>query len=467
MLQHLKRYAQARLAALGERLGFARQAHEAAPPVPRDDATASDDIGIYLKAGIAALVLLVGGLGGWAASASLAGAVLAQGTVVVDSNVKKVQHPTGGIVGEIRVRDGDTVGAGDVVIRLDQTITRANLGVITKQLDELAVRRARLKAERDGAAAIEVPPAFLGRQSEPELAELLAGERTLFESRKTARAGQKAQLRERIAQLKEEIGGLAAQQQAKAKELELVKTELAAQEQLWAKNLIAISKYTASRREATRLDGERAHLIAAAAQAKGRIAEIELQIIQLDQDLRTEVIKEMREIQAKEAELNERRVAAEDQLRRVDLRAPQTGVVHQLSVHTVGGVIGAGEAIMLIVPSGEELVIEAKIAPQDIDQVRVGQPAFVRFPAFNQRTTPEFGGIVARVSADLTREPQTNQAYYLARITLPEAEMKRLGELMLLPGMPAEVQIRTTERTALSYLLKPLTDQIARAFRER
>jgi HlyD family secretion protein len=431
------------------------------------EARSDDGTGFYLKAGLAAFVLLAGGLGGWAASASLAGAVLAPGTVVVDSNVRKVQHPAGGVVGEIRVRDGDTVNAGEIVVRLDETITRANLQVITKQLDELAVRRARLKAERDGAASVETPAALLGRQEEPELGELLAGERTLFESRRTARAGQKAQLGERIAQLREEIGGLAAQQKAKAKELELVKTELAAQEQLWAKNLVPLAKYTATQREATRLDGERAQLIAAAARAKGRISETELQIIQLDQDLKAEVSKEMREIQAKEAELIERRVAAEDQLKRIDIRAPQAGVVHQLAVHTVGGVVTAGEPIMLIVPSGDTLVIEAKIAPQDIDQVRQGLPAFVRFPAFNQRTTPELSGVVSRVSADLMREPQTDRAYYVARIALPDAEMERLGELKLVPGMPVEAYIRTGERTALSYLVKPLTDQIARAFKER
>ena len=407
------------------------------------------------------------GIGGWAATANLAGAVLTQGTVVVDSNVKKVQHPWGGIVGEIRVRDGDRVSSGDLIVRLDETITRANLQMITKQLDQLAVRQVRLKAERDGAASVDIPRILIARQSEPELAEILEGERTLFESRHVARAGQKAQLRERIAQLNEEIGGLHGSAAGQGQEIELVAEELAGQHQLWIKNLIAITKYTATQREAARLEGERAHLIAAAAQAKGKIAETELQIIQLDQDLRSEVVKDMREIQAKEAELAERRAAAEDQLKRIDIRAPQTGVVHQLAVHTVGGVINAGDPLMLIVPGGDALVIEVKVAPQDIDQVSVGQAAFVRFPAFNQSTTPEFNGVVARVAADLTREPQINQAYYLARIALSDEEMKRLGQLKLVPGMPAEVQIKTGERTALSYLVKPLSDQIALAFKGR
>jgi HlyD family secretion protein len=426
-----------------------------------------DDIRTQLIIGFGAVFLLVFGLGGWAATANLAGAVIAAGTVVVDSNVKKVQHPTGGVVGEIRVRDGDKVEAGDLVMRLDETVTRANLGVIVSQLNELAVRQARLKAERDGATSVEVPRALAGRAGEDDISEIIAGERTLFESRRNARSGQKAQLKERVAQLGEEINGLEAQRKAKAKEFELIGRELHEVEKLWAKNLMPLSKLIALHRDAARIEGESAQLVAAAAQAKGKITETELQIIQIDQEMRTEVMKDLREIQAKEAELIERRVAAEDQLKRIDIRAPQSGVVHQLAVHTVGGVINQSEPIMLIVPVGDMLVIEAKISPQDIDHVQVGQRAFVRFTAFNQRTTPEFKGEVSRVAADLTKEAQTNQAYFVARITLPEAELKRLGQLKLMPGMPAETYIKTTDRTAVSYLMKPLTDQIAKAFIER
>ncbi len=419
-----------------------------------------------LIAGLALVLLLLGAIGGWAATASLAGAVVATGTVIVDTYIKKVQHPTGGVIQEIRIKDGDRVRAGDLLIRLDETVTRANLQVITKQLDELEGRQARLKAERDGATEMVMPLSLMARHDEPEIQEILQGERTLFESRRAGRAGQTAQLGERVKQLKEEIGGLTAQQEAKAKEIGFVKKELDGQHQLWIKKLLPITKYTATQREATRLEGERAQLIASAAQARGKIAETELQILQLGQDLRTEVIKDLREAQGKVAELNERRVAAEDQLKRIDIRAPQAGIVHQLAVHTVGGVITQSEPIMLIVPEDDALMIEARIAPQDIDHVRVGQPAFVRFTAFNQRTTPEFNGIVSRVSADLTKDSQANLAYYVARITLPPEELQRLGALRLVPGMPAEVHIRTAERTALSYFLKPLSDQFARAFRE-
>jgi len=427
----------------------------------------SDSVRTHMALGMAALLLLTGGLGGWAATSELAGAVIAHGTVVVDSNVKKVQHPTGGIIGEILVRDGDKVAAGELLLRLDDTITRANLQIITGQLDELEIRKARLVAERDGKPAPEIPAAIVGRMAEPEVRENVLGEQGLFESRRIARAGQKAQLGERVAQLKKEMEGLDAQQQAKVQEIDLLDKELLGLFELEKKSLVPSIKMTNMLRENARLKGAWAQLIASVAQARGKIAEIELQVIQLDQDLTTEVMKELREIRVKRAELNERRVMAEDQLRRIHIRSPQTGIVHQLSVHTVGGIITQGEQVMVIVPEDDTLVIEAKLAPQDIDQVRLGQTAFVRFPAFNQRITPEFMGVVQRIAADFIKEPQLNQAYFVTRITLPAAELKRMGSLKLVPGMPAEVHIKTAERTALSYLMKPLTDQIARAFTEQ
>jgi membrane fusion protein, type I secretion system len=435
---------------------------------PGGVADVGDGIRYYLVAGLAVVVLLVGGVGGWATTASLAGAVLAHGTVVVDSNVRKVQHPTGGVVGEIRVNDGDRVNAGDLLIRLDETVTRANLGIVIKQLDELAIRQARFAAERDGAETIVIPESLARRQEDPEVERIIAGERMFFDSRRAARAGQRAQLRERIIQLKDEIAGIEAQQQAKTHELALINKELEGLEKLWAKNLVSMSKYTATQREAARLAGECGQLVAQAAQARGKIAEIELQILQLDQDLRAEVMKDLREAQAKEAELNERRAVAEDQLKRIEIRAPQSGVVHQLAVHTVGGVVTPSELIMLIVPESDALVIEAKIAPQDIDHVHTGGSAHVRLPAFNQRTTPEFAGTVSRVAADVTKEQQTGQSYYVARIALPDGGLTQLGDhLRLIPGMPAEVHIRTSDRTALSYLVKPLRDQFVKAFKEQ
>ncbi len=426
-----------------------------------------EDMRRQLVIGFAAVILLAGGIGGWAATAELAGAVVGSGTVVVESNVKKVQHPTGGIVGEIRVRDGSRVEEGQLVLKLDETITRANLGIITGQLDEIAIRQARLTAERDGKPELDIPERLAGRASHPDVARLIASEQVLFTSRRISREGQKSQLSERLNQLGEEIRGLQSQHQAKSKEHEFIQIELQEIEKLWQKNLAPLSKRIALNREATRIEGERGQLIAATAQARAKVAETQLQIIQLENDLRTEVTKEMRDLQARQAELNERRVAAEDQLRRVEIRAPQAGYVHQLAVHTVGGVINPAEPVMLIVPHDEVLVLEVKVAPQDISQVRVGQKSWVRLTAFNQSTTPELIGQVTRISADLLREPQTNMPYYNIRVGTSDEELKKLGVQRLVPGMPAEVYIQTAERTAISYLMKPLWDQVARAFRER
>jgi HlyD family secretion protein len=426
-----------------------------------------DEIRGYLRAGSIVVFLLVGGLGGWAATSSLAGAVIVSGTVVVDSNTKKVQHQTGGIVGEIRVSDGDHVSAGDLLIRLDETVTHSNLLVITKQLDEIDARLARLKAERDGSDHIDIASALQDRTNDPDIASIIAGEKTLFESRRNAHTGQKAQIQERITQLRDEIVGLTGQQSANVKQLALIQQELTGVDELFAKNLVPITRVTTLRREASRLEGEGAQLLSSVAQAKGKIAETELQSIQIDQDFRTEVIKELRDLEGKEAELSEHRVAAQDQLKRVEIRAPQAGIVHQLAAHTVGGVIAAGEPIMLIVPDGDALVIEVKIAPQDIDRVHLGQTAFIRFPAFNTRTTPEFDGAVSRISADATKDTQSTQSYFLVRVSMSDAEKQRLGDLKLMPGMPADVHIKTAERTALSYFIKPLQEQMSKAFREQ
>ena len=236
---------------------------------------------------------------------------------------------------------------------------------------------------------------------------------------------------------------------------------------LWRKNLVQIQRVTALERDAARLEGERGSLVSSIAQTKGKITETELQILQIDQDLRTEVGKELAEIRGKIAELVERKVAAEDQLKRIDIRAPQDGMVHQSSVHTVGGVITAGEAIMLIVPQADALTVESKLMPQDIDQVRPGQTAALRFSAFNQRTTPELNGLVTRVSADLTTDQRTGATYYTVRISISDEQVARLGGLKLLPGMPVEAFIQTGERTVVSYLTKPFTDQAARSFRGR
>lgn len=417
-------------------------------------------------AGSVLFAALLGIVGGWAARAELSGAVIATGVLEVDSHVKQIQHRTGGIVGKIHVRDGDQVQAGDVVLHLDDTITRANLGVIKKGFLALTSRKARLEAERDGADAIAVPAALASRLNDPEIAHVIAGEQRLFSLRRAARVGQKAQLHQRIEQLNQEIGGLKAQSKAKSREIELISRELSGARELWDKQLMSVTKMTALEREATRVEGEEAQLTSTVARAKARIAETELQVIQVDRDLASQVATELREIDTKIGEFVERKVAAEDQLKRVELLAPQAGTVHQSIAHTIGGVINAGETIMLIVPKADNLIVEAKVAPIDIDQIHVGQTANLRLSAFNQRTTPEIIGTVSRISADITTDSNTGAPYYTVRVVMSDEEVARARNIALVPGMPVECFFVTDKRTAMSYLLKPVSDQIARAFRE-
>lgn len=417
--------------------------------------------------GLAIIVLFIGGLGGWAASVPLAGAVVASGQVVVDTNVRSVQHPTGGVVGDIRVREASRVKEGELLVRLDDTVSRANLQVIVKQLDELTARQARLEAERDGLDDLVLPVGFAGRLDNGDVERSWNSERTLFAARKTAREGQRRQLRERIDQIRGEIAGLAAQEAARRRQVELIERELVDIRDLFRRNLVPRTRLVELEREAARLAGDVGQFVAERARAEGRITEAELQIIQVDQELRREVSAELRDVQARMGEFVERRVAAEDALRRIEIRAPIAGLVHQLSHHTIGGVIPAGQTIMQIVPGDDVLVIEVRLMPQDIDKVAVGQKAAIRFPSFPHGTTPEVAGSVTRISADVVRDQQTGAVFFTARLSVREGELARLGDNRIVPGMPAEVFVQTGERTALAYLTKPLFDQINRAFRER
>ena len=419
------------------------------------------------------MVVALGGFGGWASTTDIAGAVIASGNVVVETSAKKVQHLTGGIVGELLVRDGSEVETGQVLMRLDDTLTRANLGVVQSQLDLYVAREARLLAERDGLQNVTFPEAMRTGPARGAPDTAIAGEERLFQARREGREGQRAQLRERTAQIGEEIRGLTAQQESKDSEIKYIGEQLVGVSELYKKNLVTNERYVQLQRDQARLQGERGQLIADIARSRGKIAETELQILQLDQDFRTDVLKDLRETQAKIAELQERANAAADELRRIDIRAPQAGIVYQLQVHTIGGVIGKGDTVMQIAPRADALLVEAKIAPQDIDQIAVGASVRVRIEAGNRRMTPDLEGKVTVLSPDITRESETtpkgiqSQQYYVARVALAEEDLNSIGDLHLVPGMPADVYIRTEDRTPLDYLLKPLHEQIARTFRER
>ncbi|WP_232629082.1 HlyD family type I secretion periplasmic adaptor subunit [Methylobacterium sp. Leaf118] len=436
------------------------------PALPRP--TAHGSIRRHLAVTVGLAVALVFGIGGWATFTDVSAAVIAPGQLVAETDIKKVQHPTGGVVGQLLVREGQKVHAGDVLIRLDETQTRANLDIVLKAMDELAARRARNEAERDGHKTIAFPDELVSRiETDPSVGRLIDGEARLFASRVAGREGQKAQLRERVLQLRQEISGLTEQSAAKEREILLIGHELKGVRELYSKNLVPLSRVTALERDAARLEGERGQLIASTASARGKIAETELQIFQIDQEMRTEVGKDLAEIRGRWSELREKRVAAEDQLKRIEMRAPQDGFVHQMTVHTIGGLVTPSEPAMLIVPAADQLLVEVRVQPQDIDNVRVGQKANLRFAAFNMRTTPEIDGQVVRVSADVSMDPKTGMSFYTARIRIADDEKNHLKGLRLVPGMPVESYTQIGERSVLSYLVKPLSDQLARAWRER
>jgi HlyD family secretion protein len=428
-------------------------------------------IGRLNLVGFGLILLVFGGFGGWAATAQLSGAVISQGVIVVESRVKKVQHSTGGIVGELLVHEGDPVEAGQVVMRLDDTMTRATLGMVRSQLDALLAREARLLAEQEGAEQIAFPADLLARLDEAIVGTAIRGEQKLMEARADGRRSLKSQLRERIVQTGAEIQGLVAQQVSKEDEIKLINEELVGVTELWDKQLISISRMMLLQRDKVRLEGLRGQNISDIARARARISETELQATQGDQDFLNDILKDLRDAQGKIADLQERLTAAQDQLRRIEIRAPQAGVIYQLSVYTVGGVIAPGETVMQIVPRADELVVEAKVSPQDIDQIAIGTAAVLHLHAGNQRTMPDLGARVTMISADLTREQgpggQTGPSYFLVRMALEADVASKLGDLHIIPGMMVDAFIQTYARTPLQYLLKPLQEHMSRTFRER
>jgi HlyD family secretion protein len=435
---------------------------------PRSDAALHRAvIARHGMAGYATIALFFGTGVAWACLASISGAVIAPAQVVAETNLKKVQHPQGGIVSELRVREGDAVRAGDVVLRLDDTLTRTSLEIHARQTDELLVRLARLEAERDLAGAIRLPMQLAARAGEVDLRGVLQAEQRLMDARASSRAGLRAQLDKRIAQLRADLKGANGQAQAKARESDALLRELDGVRSLQRRNLVPLSRLTALDREWNSVEAQRASISGQIAQTEQKILETDLQIRQIAEDLQSEVLRDIRETQARLAEVTQRRIAAEDQFRRVELRAPVDGFVHQLAVHTVGGVINPGEAAMAIVPSRDQLHLEARIAPSDYDQLHIDQPVTLRLHAFNQRTTPELKGAIVRLAADVSRDPVSGAAQYVVRIALPPTELSRIAPLELKPGMQGDAFIATPERSPASFLLKPFYDQVARAFRER
>ena len=419
-----------------------------------------------LKAASRVLTISAAVAGSWITLVPLSGAVVLPGKLVVESSLKKIQHPSGGVVAAIPVQDGMHVNAGTTLVRLDETQVRANEQLVANQLDQVRARIARLIGEREGSGGLQLSKALADRAGDPSVARLVAAETALFNARATARDGQKKLYQSNIRQFEEQIDGLNAEIQSKTSQIGLIASELTGIQELYTKGLVPLTRMTTLQRDSARLEGERAELTATIAATKAKIGQALLQIAQIDQDFRSEVMKDLREAEDKEAELTERNVAAKDQLNRTEIQAPTSGTIHELAVHTIGGVIRPGDVIMEIVPDTDALEIEGHLPPNEIDQVKVNQRAYLRFSTLDRPTMPQVAGTVTYVSADLSHDEQSNANFYTVKIDLPSGERRRLDGMALVSGMPVEIFLQTGSRTMLRYLLKPITDQFHRMFNE-
>jgi len=418
--------------------------------------------------GLLALVTLVGGFGTWAAFTQISGAIIASGQIEVDRNRQIVQHPDGGVVADILVFEGDAVVQGQTLVRLDPTLLQSDLTTVESQLYELMARRARLAAERDVVDGITFDAELLEVAArQPEVAELVEGQRRLFEARVSSNAQQIEQLRLRRQQIASQIGGILAQQEALKTQLSLIGEELASQQVLLDRGLAQASRVLALQREDARLQGTMGELTAGAAQAQERITETELEILRLATTRREEAITQTRDLQYRELELAERRRSLKERLSRLDIRAPVGGIVYGMTVFAERSVIRPADPVLFIVPQDRPLVIAARVAAIHIDQVYLGQDVILRFSTFDSRTTPEFFGEVTQISADVFVDEASQGSFYRAEIELKTDEIEKLPEnLVLIPGMPVEAFLRTEDRTPIAYLVRPFTDYFAKAFRE-
>ena len=417
-------------------------------------------------AGILVIALFLGAFGAWSALAPLESAAMGPGVVEAESSRKTIQHLEGGIVGEILVKDGDEVDAGQVLLRLDETKASTTLAALSGQLWDARAREARLIAERDQRDAIAWP-ADLAASKDPQVQAILAGQDTIFRTRRTLLQSKIELIGQRSLQVKEEIVGLKAQQAAAKKRLWLIQQEAADLRVLVDKGLERRPRMLQLERDQAEIEGRNGDLIAQIARAQQTIAENEINAISLRNDRQNEVANDLRDTQKMIHELGERIQAARDVLQRIEVKAPEDGTVTDLKVHTPGGVVQAGEPLMDLVPRQDKLIVTAQLRPEDIDAVHPGLFARVRLIPYKQRRTPPVDATVIYVSADRMVDKKTGQAYYAAKLRLDETTLASLPEIELMPGMPAEVMIKTGERTAALYALSPVLDSFHRAFREK
>lgn len=421
----------------------------------------------FLWSGLLTLAVLIFGLGAWSVFTSIAGAVVASGVVEVASTRQIVQHGEGGVVAEILVNDGDHVEAGAPLIRLDGTLLRSELAIVEGQLFELLARLDRLRAERDEADSIT----FSGELQSlalitPSVRKVMNGQADLFTARQTSAQEETARLRERKAQLIEQIAGIDAQMVATSRQHSIVASELTGQESLLGNGLTQLSQVSALQREEASLSGRLGELTATLAQVRGQIAEVEIEILRLTSNRREEAITTLLELQYNAVELRERRLSLTERIHRLEIKAPRSGVIYGLQIKTLRAVITAAEPILYVVPADSYLVIRTRINAIDIDQLDLNQIATLRFSAFDTRTTPELDGYVTNISADIFTDEATGATFYTAELLPEDGEIEKLKDNQILPGMPVEVLIRTGDRSPMDYLLKPLAGYFYRAFRE-
>lgn len=421
-----------------------------------------------LVLGLGALLILVGGFGTWAATTNISGAIVAGGQIQVERNRQVVQHPDGGVVQEILVDEGDTVEEGEVLVKLDPTLLQSELNIVEGQYFELVARRARLQAERDNADELAFDETLLKvAEYDDEVEDLIEGQRNLFFARLESLQRESDQLAKRRDQIVNQVEGIDAQQTALKSQLALIERELGDQQSLLDRGLAQASRVLALQREEARLAGEVGDLTAQKAEAEGRTTEIDIEILKLSTTRREEAITQLRDMQYRERELAEQRSALLEKLKRMEIRAPVSGVVYGLTVFAPRSVIRAADPVLYLIPQDRPLVITAQVPPIHIDQVHVGQQVTLRFSALDQRRTPETFGTVTQISADAFTDQNTSSSFYRAEIMLDEGQIERLPEgSTLVPGMPVEAFLRTADRTPLAYLVKPFTDYFSKAFRE-
>ena len=421
----------------------------------------------FIRFGLVVVLVLAGGLGGWAATANLAGAVIATGQLRVEANRQVVQHPDGGVVAEILARDGDVVEAGDILIKLDDNELQSQLNAMESQYYEILARLGRLEATQIQDDQITFDKELLdAAESDVEVQRLIDGQVSLFIAQRTSMGKEGQILEQRKLQLEEQIVGTQAQIEATQKSKELIAKELKDAQTLLKKGLIPASRVLALQREEARLQGEAGQLIQQVAQLKSQISETEIEQLRMFDTMREEAITEARELGFRQLEIGENRDALRERLNRLEIRSPRAGVVLDSTVHALKSVIRAAEPILYVVPNDTDLVVDSQVEPINIDQMFTGQDAVLRFSSFNARTTPEVSGFITNVAPDVVVNEQSGLSFYKVEVKLKEGELDKLEGQELIAGMPVEVYIQTGERTPLVYLMKPVTDYFERAWRE-